>query len=658
MSSSTIMNASENSATSYLDGPRLLADVGGTNARFALERAPGQIDTIQTLRCADYAEFALAVEAYLTASGRPPVRHAAIAIANPVQGDDIKMTNHHWEFSIETTRRRLNLDTLLVVNDFTALSMSLPHLEQSHCVQVGGGRALSGSVIGLVGAGTGLGVGGLIPTEGRWIALGSEGGHVTFAPGDAREAAVLAFCWRTYSHVSAERLVSGPGIEMIYQALADLKGIAKPEPLHTAQIVERAMQGDDPLCMEVVECFCAMLGTVAADVAVTLGTLGGLYIGGGVVPRLGEYFARSPFRARFESKGRFGSYLAKIPTFVITAPYPAFVGVAAILSEHLGGGNAVPILERIRKARDQFSPAEQKVASLILAHPRVVMSEPISEIARRADVSQPTVIRFCRTMGCQGLADFKLKLASGVTGTVPVTHSQVHVGDSSLDVGVKVVDNTISAMMEVRDNLNADTLSRVIEVLSQASRIEFYGFGSCGLVAEDAQQKFFRLGIPSSAYTDPQLQEVSAAMLKSSDVVVVISNSGRLRHLAPAVEVAVHSGATIIALAPSNSQLAKRAHYTLAVEHDESSMMHIPMVSRILLLLLIDVLAVGVSLNRSSPFAELQRQAKRGILTHIASLHGESASDKITAEDGSKAERSAHGDHEVTLSPNVISHIK
>ncbi|AMP00830.1 SIS domain protein [Collimonas arenae] len=147
-------------------------------------------------------------------------------------------------------------------------------------------------------------------------------------------------------------------------------------------------------------------------------------------------------------------------------------------------------------------------------------------------------------------------------------------------------------------------------------------------------------------------------MLKSSDVVVVISNSGRLRHLAPAVEVAVHSGATIIALAPSNSQLAKRAHYTLAVEHDESSMMHIPMVSRILLLLLIDVLAVGVSLNRSSPFAELQRQAKRGILTHIASLHGESASDKITAEDGSKAERSAHGDHEVTLSPNVISHIK
>ncbi len=336
MSSSKIIDASESSAVSYLDGPRLLADVGGTNARFALEMAPGQIDTIQTLLCADYAEFALAVEAYLSASAHLPVRHAAIAIANPVQGDNIKMTNHDWEFSIENTLRRLSLDTLLVVNDFTALSMSLPHLEQSHCVRIGGGRALSGSVIGLVGAGTGLGVGGLIPAEGRWIALGSEGGHVSFAAGDAREAAVLAYCWRTYSHVSAERLVSGPGIEMIYQALTDLKGIAQPEQLRTAHIVERALQGNDSLCMEVVECFCAMLGTVAADVAVTLGTLGGLYIGGGVVPRLGDYFARSPFRARFENKGRFSSYLAKIPTFVITDPYPAFVGIAAILSDHLG----------------------------------------------------------------------------------------------------------------------------------------------------------------------------------------------------------------------------------------------------------------------------------------------------------------------------------
>ena len=464
MSSKTMFAAPDVHSNLYLDGPRLLADIGGTNARFALERAPGQIDTILVLPCADHAEFADAVEAYLAQCGHPATRHAAIAMANPVQGDEIKMTNHHWAFSIEATRRRLNLDTLLIVNDFTALAMSLPHLEQPHLEQIGAGKAVRGGVIGLVGAGTGLGVGGLISTEGRWIALGSEGGHVSFAPSDEREVAVLQYCWRTLSHVSAERLVSGPGIELIHQALAARDGDLDADKhgnqhgLRTQEIVQRALAGGDPLCMEVLDCFCGMLGTVAANVAVTLGTQGGLYIGGGVVQHLGEYFARSPFRARFESKGRFRAYMEQVPTFVITAPYPAFVGVSAILSEYLGGGNAVPILERIRKGRAQFSPAEQKVASLILAHPRAVMTEPISEIARRAEVSQPTVIRFCRTLGCQGLADFKLKLASGVSGTVPVPHSQVHVGDSSLDVGVKVVDNTIAAMMEARENLNADVL--------------------------------------------------------------------------------------------------------------------------------------------------------------------------------------------------------
>lgn len=650
MSSASLLQGSGNPSNAFMDGPRLLADIGGTNARFALERAPGQIDSIQTLRCADYAEFAQAVNAYLAANEHPAVHHAAIAIANPVQGDQVKMTNHHWAFSIEATRRLLGLNTLLIVNDFTALSMALPHLEASHCVQIGGGQARAGGVIGLVGAGTGLGVGGLIPSEGRWIALGSEGGHVSFAPADQREAAVLQYCWRTYQHVSAERLISGPGLETLYSALCDINNIQDAAALSAPQIVECALHQNDPLCLEVIDCFCSMLGTLASNVAVTLGALGGIYIGGGVVPHLGDYFARSVFRARFESKGRFDAYMQNIPTYVITAPYPAFVGVAAILAERLGGGNAIPFLERIRKAHAQFSPAEERVASLILAQPRAVMSEPISAIAQRANVSQPTVIRFCRTMGCQGLADFKLKLASGMTGTIPVTHSQVHGGDSSLDIGVKVVDNTIAAMMEVRNNLNADTLSKVIDILSHARRIEFYGFGSCGLVAKDAQQKFFRLGIPSSVYTDPQLQEVSAALLTPADVAVIISHSGRLRHLATTVEVASNTGATIIALAPNHSPLAKRAAYTLAVEHDEGSAMHIPMVSRILLLLLIDMLTVGVSLNRTSPFAELQRQAKRGILTHIASRH-DAISDKIASA-------------EPQIDPNeaytsaLISHIK
>jgi glucokinase len=325
-------------AQAYADGPRLLADIGGTNARFALEYAPGRIDTIRVLHGADYPEFADAFDAYMQECRHPAVRHAAVAIANPVQGDLIKMTNHHWSFSIDATRRRLNLDTLLVVNDFTALAMALPHLEALHCRQIGGGTAHADSTIGLVGAGTGLGVGGLVADAGRWIALNSEGGHVSFSPCDERELAVLQYCWKKHQHVSAERLVSGLGIALIYEALAVRHALPSDARLDTPEIVERALAASDALCVEALECFCAMLGTVAANVAMTLGALGGMYIGGGIVPRLGDYFARSPFRARFENKGRFSGYLAQIPTLVITAPYPAFVGVAAILADHLGDG--------------------------------------------------------------------------------------------------------------------------------------------------------------------------------------------------------------------------------------------------------------------------------------------------------------------------------
>jgi glucokinase len=613
---STIHQGTQVSEDDYLDGPRLLADIGGTFARFALERSPGQIDTIKVLRCADYIDLAEAINAYLAQVGHPKVNHAAVDIATPVDGDEVRMTNHSWVFSIEETRQKLNLQTLLVVNDFTALAMALPHLEQSHLQQVGGGTARPNGVIGLVGAGTGLGVGGLIPTDGRWIALGSEGGHVAFSPMDEREVAVLQYCSKIWAHVSAERLVSGTGVKTIYEALAQYRS-QEAMAIDTPEIVARALAQSDPLCMETIECFCAMLGTVAANIAVTLGALGGIYIGGGVVPRLGDYFARSPFRTRFENKGRFSAYTAQIPTYVINAPYPALVGTATILAERLGR-SAVPILERIRKVASQLSPAEEKVANVVLSHPRSVINDPISEIARRAEVSQPTVIRFCRTLGCQGLADFKLKLASSVTATVPVAHSQVRVGDSSIDAGVKVIDNTVSAMLTARDNLNADLLTRAVETLGRASRIDFYGFGNCGLVAEDAQQKFFRLGIASGAYTDPQLQEVAASMLRPGDVAVVISLSGRLRYLAPVVDAAASAGATIIALAPGNSQLARRADIAIPIQHAEDSPSHIPMVSRILLLLIIDMLVVGITLNRSSLFAELQRQAKRGILAHTA----------------------------------------
>jgi len=223
----------------------------------------------------------------------------------------------------------------LVVNDFTALAMALPALGPNDVLQVGGGQAKPQGVIGLVGAGTGLGVSGLVPAGERWVALQSEGGHVAFSPSDEREVAVLQYCWRRYDHVSAERIVSGPGIALIREALAASRALSVDPSLSTAAIVERALDGSDALCRETLDCFSGMLGTVAANLAVTLGATGGVYIGGGVVPRLGDYFAGSPFRARFEKKGRFSAFTAQIPTLLITAPYPALTGAAAILGEHL-----------------------------------------------------------------------------------------------------------------------------------------------------------------------------------------------------------------------------------------------------------------------------------------------------------------------------------
>jgi glucokinase len=292
---------------------------------------------VQVLGCSDHPAVADAMRAYLAmpavaAAGQ--VRHAAIAIANPVDGDQIRMTNHHWQFSIEALRRELGFETLLVVNDFYALARSLPHLQDGDKVQVGGGSARPGAPLGLLGAGTGLGVSGLIPAGSSWTALSSEGGHVTFAPANELEVAILQYAWREFEHVSAERFLSGAGVELIHRALTHIQGLP-PGTLTAPEISRRALSGECALSSQALDVFCGMLGCVAGNLAVTLGAQGGVYIGGGIVPRLGDRFAASPFRARFEHKGRFASYLAAVPTYVITADYPAFLGVSAILSEKL-----------------------------------------------------------------------------------------------------------------------------------------------------------------------------------------------------------------------------------------------------------------------------------------------------------------------------------
>ncbi len=600
-------------AGQHADGPRLLADIGGTNARFALETAPGEIGQVQVYPCASYPGVAEVIKKYLKDTKIGRVNHAAIAIANPVDGDLVRMTNHDWSFSIEATRRALGFDTLLVVNDFTALAMALPGLTDGQREQVGGGQRRQNSVIGLLGPGTGLGVSGLIPADDRWIALGSEGGHASFAPQDEREDIVLQYARKKWPHVSFERVCAGPGLELIYRALAGRDKKRVPTTVDTADVVRRAHEGE-ALARETVDCFCAILGSFAGNIAVTLGALGGIYIGGGVVGRLGELFKLSPFRQRFEAKGRFETYLANVPTYVITAEYPAFLGVSAILAEQLSnraGGGSSAVFERIRQMRDALTPAERRVAELALNHPRSIINDPIVDIARKADVSQPTVIRFCRSLGCQGLSDFKLKLATGLTGTIPVSHSQVHLGDTATDFGAKVLDNTVSAILQLREHLNFEQVENAIKLLNGARRIEFYGLGNSNIVAQDAHYKFFRFGIPTIAYGDLYMQAASAALLGKGDVIVAVSKSGRAPELLRVLDVAMQAGAKVIAITSSNTPLAKRATVALETDHIEMRESQLSMISRILHLLMIDILAVGVAIRRASPDAEVNDAVAR-----------------------------------------------
>jgi glucokinase len=316
-----------------LKRPYLVGDIGGTNARFALARPDGRVYAEQVLPVADYPDIIAAISAYLGQCPEPLPTQAALAMAMPILGDQVKMTNNErWSFSIEATRQSLGLERLVLLNDFTALALALPHLPAAGIQQVGGGVAVAEKTIGLIGPGTGLGVSGLIRARDHWVPLHSEGGHATCAPASELEWAIACRLEQDYGHVSWERLLSGPGLVNLYRVLAE-RAAAPPLALTPAQITAQALSGECPLCVQAVEIFCAALGTAASNLAVTLGALGGIYIGGGIVPRLGVMFARSAFRARFEAKGRFSTYLAGIPTYVITAKHPALRGAAAALAD-------------------------------------------------------------------------------------------------------------------------------------------------------------------------------------------------------------------------------------------------------------------------------------------------------------------------------------
>ena len=335
--------------------PRLLGDVGGTHARWAwqADRA-SPLQDISVVRCNANASLYESASQYLAQRGVGPIRAAGIGIATAVSGDDVRMTNHPWTFSIRDLQRCLGVERCLVINDFTALALSLPALGPADLLAIGdrdrdrdgdrdgdgdgdrdrdrnGNAAAAGTVFGLLGPGTGLGVSGLVSLAGgAWSALSGEGGHVTLAAADEREAAVLALLRARFGHASAERALSGPGLVNLYDALCRLDGTL-PAPLLPNEVSTAALNGSDAHCVQAVSLFASLLGNVAGNLALTLGARGGIYLGGGVVPRLGSAFDAALFRRRFEDKGRFAPYLAAVPTWLITAATPALIGVARAL---------------------------------------------------------------------------------------------------------------------------------------------------------------------------------------------------------------------------------------------------------------------------------------------------------------------------------------
>jgi glucokinase len=314
--------------------PRLLGDIGGTNARFAwqADRAAAPID-VATYACAEHDSLLAASRHYLAEHGKPTPAACAIGIANPILGDQVQMTNHHWSFSISELQQGLGLKRLKVINDFTALALALPTLGPSDLRRIGhGGVAVPGAALAVLGPGTGLGVAGLLHSgTGGFVPVTGEGGHVTLAAQSDYEAAVIGELTRRFGHASAERALSGPGLINLYDAASTLAHHA-PLPLGPADVIERARGDADPSCAAAVDLFCKFLGGVAGNLALTLGARGGVYIGGGLAPRLQGDIERSAFRERFAAKGRFRDYLEAIPTFIIDAQIsPALIGAACAL---------------------------------------------------------------------------------------------------------------------------------------------------------------------------------------------------------------------------------------------------------------------------------------------------------------------------------------
>ena len=317
--------------------PRLIADIGGTNARFALapgaEPGPAPAGLLVTaerhLKVRDFPGLAEAARAYLAGlPGEVPVIDAAvIAVATPVDADEIRFTNSPWSFTREGLKAALGVERLAVINDFAAQATAIPHLRQGDHVAIGGGAALAGWPIAVIGPGTGLGAAGLVPTAAGPIVVASEAGHVSFAPHDELELEILRRLIARFGHVSNERMISGPGLVTLARAMAEVSGEAfagsTPEDVTAA-----ATAGSSTVARDALLVFSGLLGAAAGDLALTFGAKGGVYLCGGLCGKLGRFFDHARFRERFEAKGRLAAFLADVPCFQVTNPQTGLIGAA------------------------------------------------------------------------------------------------------------------------------------------------------------------------------------------------------------------------------------------------------------------------------------------------------------------------------------------
>lgn len=314
----------------------LVADIGGTNIRFGLVNDNGQTSDIKTYQCDQYDSLADVISVYLALHNYAgKTINACLAIACPVETDQITMTNLPWTFSQSALKKALNISQLFLINDYTAIAHAVPLLTQAQKVQIGEGVAIADKPISICGPGTGLGVANLVPTIDGWCCLGGEGGHVDFAPVDADEIKILSYLLETKQHrISYEQLLCGRGLEQIYQAFLSIDNLPKNN-LSAEQISTKAIDGSCPLCEKALLQFCNTLGSFAGNLALTLGCFGGVYIAGGIVPRFIDFMKNSGFRQRFDAKGRLSSFINNIPTYVITEAQPGLIGASAYIRQQL-----------------------------------------------------------------------------------------------------------------------------------------------------------------------------------------------------------------------------------------------------------------------------------------------------------------------------------